>query len=96
MKLGLSEIIKVTGARLLKGDYNDNFYGFSTDTRTIKADEIYIPLKGENFDGENFIEGELVNVTDDEVSIVKTIKTRKKTINIVRATIDKARLAIKF
>lgn len=56
MKLGLSEIIKVTGARLLKGDYNNDLFGFSTDTRTIKSDEIYIPLKGENFDGENFIE----------------------------------------
>jgi len=29
---------------------------FSTDTRTIKQGDIYIPLKGENFDGENFIE----------------------------------------
>lgn len=57
----------------------------------------YVNLHVTNpIDGENFIEGELVNVTDDEVSIIKTIKTRKKTINIVRATIDKARLAIKF
>ena len=47
-------------------------------------------------DGENYIEGELINVNDTEVSIIKTIKTRKKTINIVRANIDKARLAIKF
>ncbi len=28
----------------------------STDTRTIETDDFYIPLKGENFDGENFIE----------------------------------------
>lgn len=55
MKLRLSEIIKVSGAVPLKGGYDETEYGFSTDTRTIKPDEVYIPLKGENFDGENFI-----------------------------------------
>ena len=47
-------------------------------------------------DGENYIEGELNSVNEHEVEIIKTIKTRKKNIKIVRATIDKARLAIKF
>lgn len=56
MKLKLSEIIKACNARLIKGILNENEYGFSTDTRTIKPGEIYIPLKGESFDGENFIE----------------------------------------
>ncbi len=64
MKLNLNEIIKATNAKLLKGVENQSLqnefdteyvFGFSTDTRTIKPDEIYIPLKGENFDGENFI-----------------------------------------
>lgn len=56
MKLRLSEIIKAAGAVLLKGGYDETEYGISTDTRTIKTHEIYLPLKGENFDGENFIE----------------------------------------
>lgn len=59
MKLSFDEIIKATGADILKKNDNLNkevSFGFSTDTRTIKPDEIYIPIKGENFDGHNFIE----------------------------------------
>ncbi len=55
MKLNLSEIIKATSAELLKGSESAQLYSFSSDTRTITQDDIYIPLKGESFDGENFI-----------------------------------------
>lgn len=57
MQLSLSEIIKATNAEILKAD-GDKTYSFSTDTRTIK-DELYIPLKGKSFDGENFIKNAL-------------------------------------
>ncbi|MBQ9244664.1 UDP-N-acetylmuramoyl-tripeptide--D-alanyl-D-alanine ligase [bacterium] len=56
MKLNLNEIIKATSAEILKSNTKNNDYEFSTDTRSIKQGEIYIPLKGESFDGENFIE----------------------------------------
>lgn len=54
MKLSFDEIIKATNAEVLKG--NGGLFSFSTDTRTITGEDIYIPLKGESFDGENFIE----------------------------------------
>lgn len=47
-------------------------------------------------DGDNYIEGDLIEANSEEIVIIKTIKTRKKNIKIVRANIDKARLAIKF
>ena len=47
MKLSLSEIICATNAEILKGEISENIYGFSTDTRTVKSGEIYIPLKKE-------------------------------------------------
>lgn len=59
MKLNLNDIIKATNAVLVKGDITQTEYGFSTDTRTIEPNQIYIPLKGETFDGENFIENAL-------------------------------------
>ena len=62
MKLNFGEIIKATGAVVIKGDVSCETplsYAFSTDTRTIKSGDIYIPLKGETFDGENFIENAL-------------------------------------
>ena len=62
MKLTLGEILDATGAIVLKGESVSEKalnYTFSTDTRTIKNGDIYIPLKGETFDGENFIENAL-------------------------------------
>lgn len=56
MKFKLEEIISATGAKIIKNETTDKEFSFSTDTRTIKSDEIYLPLKGENFDGENFID----------------------------------------
>lgn len=35
---------------------DDLKFTFSTDTRTIKKGQIYLPLKGENFNGEDFID----------------------------------------
>lgn len=56
MKLTFEEIIKATNAEILyKKDTNGTF-SISTDTRKILPDEIYLPLRGENFDGHNFIE----------------------------------------
>lgn len=57
MELTLNEIIEATGAKVIKNECeNGSTFSFSTDTRTIKSGEIYLPLKGENFDGEKFID----------------------------------------
>lgn len=57
MKFSIRELIKATDAEILKGNNEDSKeIGISTDTRTISDDEIYLPLKGENFDGEKLIE----------------------------------------
>ncbi len=56
MKFSLEEILEATSAKILKNEgVEDLTFTFSTDTRTIKEGEIYLPLKGENFDGEKFI-----------------------------------------
>lgn len=56
MKLTLEEIIEATSAKILKADVGDEKFTISTDTRTIQKGDIYLPLKGENFDGEDFID----------------------------------------
>ncbi len=55
------EIVKACGAEVLKKSKVGADYSFSTDTRTIKKGDIYLPLKGENFDGEDFIQEALNN-----------------------------------
>ncbi len=56
MKFTLDEIIQATDAKIIKNEGAKGTFTFSTDTRTIKPGEIYLPLKGENFNGEKFID----------------------------------------
>lgn len=48
------EIVEASKAKVLKSEITGNF-NISTDTRTIKDGDLYLPLKGANFDGEKFI-----------------------------------------
>lgn len=66
MKFTLNEILEATGAKVLHCDEAVNgakepTFTFSTDTRTIAQGEIYLPLKGANFNGEDFIDKALAN-----------------------------------
>lgn len=58
MRFTLEELKKATNAEI-KG-YVDGDFEISTDTRTIKKGDIYLPLKGENFDGEAFCDKAIV------------------------------------
>ena len=56
MKFTIDELVFAPGAKILKNNINAGKFSVSTDTRTITSEDIYIGLKGENFDGENFID----------------------------------------
>ena len=51
----ISELIKITNAKLIGNLEEDFNVQISTDTRTIKEGDFYLPLKGASFDGEKFI-----------------------------------------
>lgn len=53
--IDLDFILKSTKGRLLSGNTASVFSGVSTDTRKITKDEIFFALKGENFNGEDFV-----------------------------------------
>jgi UDP-N-acetylmuramoyl-tripeptide--D-alanyl-D-alanine ligase len=57
--LKISEIINALNGEMLQGDKNILINGISTDSRTIKKGELFIPLKGNNYDGERFLEDAL-------------------------------------
>ena len=55
----ISELISATNAEenvKLSYEILNNDVKISTDTRTIKEGDFYLPLKGASFDGEKFIE----------------------------------------
>lgn len=54
----ISEIVKVTKGKLVSGsaETDIDLSTISTDSRTISPGEFFLPIKGDNFDGEKFIE----------------------------------------
>ncbi|MGE5576393.1 MAG: UDP-N-acetylmuramoyl-tripeptide--D-alanyl-D-alanine ligase [Syntrophothermus sp.] len=54
-RIWVKDILKATGGQLLLGSRIGSVKGISTDTRTINAGELFVPLIGENFDGHQFL-----------------------------------------
>jgi len=50
----IAEIAALTGGRIL-GSSDGTVCGVSTDSRTVQAGELFVPLRGERFDGHDFI-----------------------------------------
>lgn len=57
----VKEILKATGGKLLQGSLDAAFRSISTDTRTIKPKELFLAIKGENFNGHSFIKKAIKN-----------------------------------
>ena len=63
-----------------------NINGISIDSRKIKKNDIYIPLKGENFDGHDFIDEAIISgaiICFSEKHIKNTIKI-KSSIDLIK------------
>ena len=59
MQFNLKEIINCLKCEILykKNSIDENIlFDISTDTRKLKKGDVYLPLRGENFDGHNFID----------------------------------------
>ena len=51
----VKDALTSTKGRLLSGNENDMLTGVSTDTRRLKGGELFVAIKGQRFDGHNFI-----------------------------------------
>src|SRR5205085_8713395 len=55
-RLSIIQIAELAQAAVSSGDGNAPVEKVSTDSRTIKRGELFVALRGENFDGHNFVE----------------------------------------
>lgn len=53
--ISITELLAVTEGQLLHGDIQTGFTGYTTDSRTVQRGDLYIPLIGERYDGNDFI-----------------------------------------
>ncbi|MEK7847103.1 MAG: Mur ligase domain-containing protein, partial [Nitrospinota bacterium] len=51
----IEEILKATNGTLLMGSGPLGYPSISIDSRTIRSGELFIAIKGKNFDGHNFV-----------------------------------------
>src|SRR6266404_3157747 len=54
--LSILQIAELSGAKLEQGDGKTLIERIGTDSRTIKKGELFVALRGENFDGHKFVE----------------------------------------
>ena len=54
--LSISQIAELAGASLESGDGSVLVDKISTDSRTLKRGDLFVALRGENFDGHQFVE----------------------------------------
>ncbi len=59
MRFTIEELIEATGAKLIIANEDDDDFEISTDTRAIGSGMLYLPLKGEKFNGFDFIQNAL-------------------------------------
>ncbi|MBI5076167.1 MAG: UDP-N-acetylmuramoyl-tripeptide--D-alanyl-D-alanine ligase [Nitrospirae bacterium] len=79
------EIVQATGGKVLCGK-QEAFSGLSIDSRNIGSGELFIALRGERFDGHDFIRDALQNGSGALVSIPPVEPGRDKTIIYVKNT----------
>ena len=53
-KLSIEEIVNACNGRLICGDKSQLVQGFSRDSREIEKGDIYVGIRGENFDGNTY------------------------------------------
>lgn len=75
----VEDIVKATGGKILSKN-SEVFSGISIDSRTIKEGELFVALKGERFDGHDFLRnalkigsGAIVNLSPEESISGKTV-----------------------
>lgn len=83
----IDEIVEATGGRVLCGNQSE-FAGLSIDSRTIGSGELFIALRGANFDGHDFIHNALEKASGAVVSLPPAEPVRGKTIIYVRNTLS--------
>src|SRR3989475_10118432 len=55
-RLSIFQIAELAGGKVSGGDGNVSVSKVSTDSRTLKPGELFVALRGENFDGHKFVE----------------------------------------
>ena len=109
LELNLQEIVKATKGALLKEAYVKEIKAVSTDTRKIEEGTMFIALKGENFNGNNYVldafnKGAKIAIVDEikcdlnelkeDVALIKVQNTRRALMDLAKFYREKLGLKV--
>ena len=88
----VNKIVEICNGKLLSGEKNIEIETYSKDTRTLKKGDMYLGIKGEKINGNNYIEQAFINgaigcITDENVNEEIINKYKEKVIIKVENTI---------
>jgi UDP-N-acetylmuramoyl-tripeptide--D-alanyl-D-alanine ligase len=78
----IAEIMKATGGTLVQGETHARINSVGIDSRTVKKQELFIAVKGDVFDGHDFIDGVLARGVNVLV-VHKPIKVKNPKISVI-------------
>lgn len=55
MRLDVRTVAEITGGHLMQNGASVELQGISTDSRTIQPGDLFVPLRGKNFDGHDYL-----------------------------------------
>ena len=61
IRMDVRTIAEITGGHLMQNGASVELQGFSTDSRTLQAGDLFIPLRGDNFDGHDYMNQAIQN-----------------------------------
>lgn len=86
----ISDMIGISNARLIFGSENDlvDFNNFSKDSRIVKDGDVFIGIKGDNFDGNDYFEeayrkGAKTCILSKKIDIAENLKDKYKDKNLI-------------
>ena len=83
------EVVNAVQGLLVKGNPDERITGVSTDSRNVKRGDLFIPLKGDRFDGHDFIKQAVnsgakavltskdINISEYSIVVIKVADTLK-------------------
>ncbi len=55
IRMDMRAVAEITGGHLMQNGASVEFQGFSTDSRTVQPGDLFIPLRGDNYDGHDYL-----------------------------------------
>ena len=109
MEMTFDELLKYSNGEIILDNENKKFNKLSTDTRKIENNNIFLALKGENFNGNNYVldafnKGAKIAIVDEvkcdlnelkeDVALIKVENTRRALMDLAKFYREKLGLKV--